>query len=91
MCHVLDMGKDDKDSANNITVATIAAAAAAAAMMASPLGQGTAASSLHPGLIAAINQSIVPAFNQVVQNQMILQNQITAMSLTQPPPAQALS
>jgi hypothetical protein len=87
MYHVLDVGKDDNDSAKDITVATVAAAVAAT--MASPLGQGMAASSLHPGLIAAINQSIALSFNQVMQNQTILQNQIAVMSLAQPPPAQA--
>ncbi len=70
--HVLDMGKDDNISANYITVATVAAAAAATT--ASSLGQGTNESSLHPGLITAINQSIALAFNQVVQSQTILQN-----------------
>jgi hypothetical protein len=44
---------------------------------------------LHPGLSIAINQSIAPAFNQVAQNQRILQNQISAMSMAQPPPTQA--
>jgi hypothetical protein len=39
--------------------------------------------------IAAINQSILPAFNQVVQNQNVLQHQIAAMSLNQTPPLQA--
>ena len=39
--------------------------------------------------IAAINQSIVPAFNQVVQNQNVLQHQIAVMSLNQTPPLQA--
>jgi hypothetical protein len=79
MYHVLDIGKDDN---YDITVATVAAAAVA--MTTSLLGQGTAASSLHPGLITAINQSITPAFNQVVQNQTILQHQIAALSMAQP-------
>jgi hypothetical protein len=85
--HVSDMSKDNGNSAKDITVATVAVTVAATT--ASPLGQGTAASSLHPGLITAVNQSIALAFNQVVQNQMILQNQIAAMSLAQPPLAQA--
>jgi hypothetical protein len=84
MYHLLVMGKDNN---NDITVATVPAAAAAT--MASPLGQGTAASSLHPGLIVAINQSITLAFTQVVQNQTILQNLIAVMSMAQPPLAQA--
>ncbi len=86
MYHVLDMGKDDN---NDITVATGTVAAAATTM--SPLGHGMASSSLHPGLITAINQSIAPALNQVVQNQIILQNQIATMSIAQPPPSQALA
>ncbi len=72
---------------NDITVAIVAVAAVA--MTTSPLGHGTAASSLHAGLIAAINQSIASAFNQVMQNQMILQSQIAAMSMAQPPLTQA--
>jgi hypothetical protein len=84
MYHMLDMGKDDD---NDITVATIVAAAVATTT--SPLGHGTAASSLHTGQIAAINQSIAPAFNQVMQNQTILQNQIAVMSMAHPPPTQA--
>jgi hypothetical protein len=90
MYHVLDMGKDDNSIANNTTVATVVVAVAAS-MMASSFVQGTAASSMHPGLTATINQSIAPAFNQVMQNQLILQNQIAAMSMAQPPPAQALA
>jgi hypothetical protein len=31
-----------------------------------------------------------PVFNQVVHNQSVLQNQIAAMSLAQPPPAQGV-
>ncbi len=86
MYHMLDMGKDSKD---DITVATIAMVAAATTT--SLLGHGTAASSLHPRLIATINQSITLAFNQVMQNQTILQNQIAAMSKAQPPLTQALA
>ncbi len=41
-----------------------------------------ASSAVHPGIMAAINQSIAPAFNfnQVVQNQSALQMQIAALS-----------
>jgi hypothetical protein len=85
MYHVLDMGEDNN---NDITAVTTVAAVAAATTT-SPLGQGTAANSLHPGLIAAINQSIAPTFNKVMQNQTILQNQIATMSMAQPPPTQA--
>ncbi len=66
-------------------VATIAAAATAGSMS----GNGMVSSSIHPNILAVINQSIVPAFNQVVQNQSVLQNQIAAMLLAQPMPAQA--
>jgi hypothetical protein len=90
MYQVLDMGDDDNDSTTNITVPTaIAAAATGTTTAASLLGQGTAAGSIHPGLLAAINQSIVPAFNQVVQNQSVLQNQIATMLLAYPSPVQA--
>jgi hypothetical protein len=77
---------DDDDNATDNTVATIAAAATTG----STLGTGTAASNTHPGLIEAINQSIAPVFNQVVQNQSTLQNQIAAMLLVQPPLAQVV-
>jgi hypothetical protein len=86
MYHKLDMGKDSKD---DIIVATVAVVAAATTT--SFLGHGTAASSLHPRLIATINQSITPAFNQVMQNQTILQNQVAAVSMAQPPLTQALA
>jgi hypothetical protein len=89
MYHMLDMGDND-DSARDITVTTQVAAAAMGTMAASSLGQGTAAGSIHPWLLAAINQSIAPTFNQVVQNQSVLQSQIAAISLAQPPPVQAL-
>ncbi len=69
----------------DITVTTIAAAATTR----SKLGNGMTSSSIHPGLLAAINQSIARAFNQVIQNQSVLQNQNVAMSLVQPLPAQA--
>ncbi len=90
MYNVLDFGNDD-DSATDGSVANMHAAAAvtgSGTIAASSLGQGTAAvTSLHPDIIAAINQSIAPAFNQVVQNQSVLQQQIAAMSLAQPPRA----
>ncbi len=89
MYHVLDMG-DDNNSATDIMVTTQVATVATGTMATSLLGQGTAAGSFHPGLLAAINQSIAPAFNQVVQNQLVLQSQITAILLVHPPPVQAL-
>ncbi len=88
MYHVLDMG-DDNDSATDIMVTTQVAVAAMGTMAASSLGQGTAAGSVYPGLLAAINQSIAPAFNQVMQNQSVLQSQIAVILLAQPPPVQA--
>jgi hypothetical protein len=88
MYHLLDMG-DDNNNATDITVTTQVAALATGTMTASLLGQGTAASSVHPGLLAAINQSIAPAFNQVVQNQSVLQSQIALTLLARPPPVQA--
>jgi hypothetical protein len=90
MYHVLDLGNDD-DSAMDITMATQVAAVATGTgtLAASSLGQGAAATSgIHPRLLTAINQSIAQAFNQVVQNQSVLQSQIAAMSLAHPPPAQ---
>jgi hypothetical protein len=84
MYNVLGNGDDNNDSATDITVATIAGAA----MIQSTIGQGTAAGSIHSDLLAAINQSIAPAFNQVIQNQTVPQNQIAAMSMAQPPPMQ---
>jgi hypothetical protein len=77
MYHVLNLG-DDNNSAANITVATQVAAATTGTgtLAASLLGQGTTAKSgIHPGLLVAVNQSIAPAFNQVVQNQSVLQSQ----------------
>jgi hypothetical protein len=68
MYHVFEGDVDDYDSATDNTVATIAAAATTG----STLGTGTAASNIHPGLIEAINQSIAPVFNRVVQNQSVL-------------------
>jgi hypothetical protein len=88
MYHVLDMG-DDNNSATDITVTTQVVAAAMGTMAASSLGQGTAAGSVHPGLLAAINQSFAPALNQVVQNQSVLQSQTAVILLAQPPPVQA--
>ncbi len=88
MYHVLDMGEDEDNSATDITVPTVVAAAAAATM-ASLLGQGINAGSVSPGLIAVINQSIAPAFNQFMHNQSVLQNQIAMIPMVQPPPAPA--
>jgi hypothetical protein len=77
MYHVLGED-DDKDCTTKTTVTTIAVAATATG---STLGSITVAGSIHPGLIAAINQSIAPAFNQVVRIQSVLQNQIAAISM----------
>jgi hypothetical protein len=86
MCHVFEGDVDDDNSAMDNTVATIAMAATTG----STLGTGTAASNIHLGLIEAINQSIAPTFNQVIQNQSLLQNQIAAMFFVQPPPTQVV-
>jgi hypothetical protein len=86
MYHVFEGEVNDNDSATGNTVAMIMAAATTG----STLGTGTAASNIHPGLIEAINQSIAPTCNQMVQNQSVLQNQIAAMLLSQPPPAQVV-
>jgi hypothetical protein len=86
MYHVFEGDVDDNNSATDNMVATIAVATTTG----STLGTGTAASNIHPGLIEAINQSFAPTFYQVVQNQSILQNQIAAMLLAQPPLAQVI-
>ncbi len=84
MNHLFEGDVNDGNSAMDNTTATNVAAA----ITGSILGTGTAASNIHPGLIEAINQSITPAFNQMVQNQSILlQNQIATMFLMQPPPS----
>jgi hypothetical protein len=59
MYHVFEGDINDNGSATDNTVATIVATATTD----STLGTGTAASNIHPGLIEAVNQSIVPAFN----------------------------
>ncbi len=84
MYHVFEGDVNDSNSAMDNTVAMIAAAATTG----STLGTGTAASNIHLSFIETINQSIAPMFNQVVQNQSVLQNQIAAMLLAQSPPAQ---
>jgi hypothetical protein len=86
MYHMFEGDVNDDDSATDNTVAKIVAAATTG----STLGTDTAASTIHPGFIEATNQSIAPAFNQVVQNQSILQNQIAMMLLAQTPPAQVV-
>jgi hypothetical protein len=81
--------KDNASDTVGSTARQYAAAAAGVAMAASStLGNMFAVSGIHPGLIAAINQSIAQAFNQVV-HQNVLQHQIAAMSLNQTPPLQA--
>ena len=88
MYNVLDYGNNDDSTADGSMV-TAVQPPTATTVMASTIGNGTSMASglAHPGLIAAINQSIAPAFHQVVQNQSILQQQIAAMLITQPPPS----
>jgi hypothetical protein len=85
MYNVLDYGQDDEsttDGSLNVPptgvgtegVSTIGA------------GPSMANSAVHSGLLAAITQSIAPAFNQVVQNQTTLQQQIAALSVARSPP-----
>ncbi len=62
----------DSNTVGSTATQYAAAAAGAATTACSTLGDTFAASGIHPGLIAAINQSIAPAFNQVVQNQNVL-------------------
>jgi hypothetical protein len=87
MYNVLDFGNDDDSTADGSMVTTVQPTSATT-VTASTIGNGTsmANSAEHPGLVAAINQSIAPAFNQVIQNQTILQQQIAAMSIAPPPP-----
>jgi hypothetical protein len=87
MYNVLDFGNDDDSTADGSMVTTMQPQSATT-VTASSIGAGTSMvnSAAHPGLVAAINQSIPPAFNQVVQNQTLLQQQIAALSVAQPPP-----
>ncbi len=89
MYNVLGIEDDDSDMVGSTATHYAAAATGVATTASITLGDTFAASGIHPGLIAAINQSIAPAFNQVVQNQNVLQHQIAVMSLTQTPPLQA--
>ncbi len=85
MYNILGIEDDDSDMVGSMATQYAAAAAGMATTASSTLGNTFAASGIHPGLIAVINQSIAPAFNQVVQNQNVLQHQIAAMSLNQTP------
>jgi hypothetical protein len=89
MYNVLGIKDEDSNTVGSTATQYATAAAGVATTTCSTLGDTFAASGIHPGLIAAINQSIAPAFNQVVQNQNVLQHQIAAMSLNQTPPLQA--
>jgi hypothetical protein len=89
MYNVLGIKDEDSDTVGSTATQYAAAAAGGATTACSTLGDTFAASGIRPGLIAAINQSIAPAFNQVLQNQNVLQHQIAAMSLSQTPPLQA--
>ena len=87
MYNVLDYGNDD-DSTTDGSMITAVQPPAVSTEVASSLGggQSMANSAMQQGLMAAINQSIAPAFNQVVQNQTALQQQIAALSVAQTHP-----
>ena len=87
MYNVLDYGNDDDSTADGSMVMAVQPPGATT-VTASTLGNATsmASGAAHLGLIAAINQSIAPAFYQVVQNQSILQQQLAALSIAPPPP-----
>jgi hypothetical protein len=89
MYNVLGIMDEESNTVGSTATQYAAAAAGGATTACSTLGDTFAASGIHPGLIAAINQSIAPAFNQVIQNQNVLQHQIAAMLLNQTPPLQA--
>jgi hypothetical protein len=87
MYNALDFGNDDDSTAEG-SFSTAVPPPAMGTEAVSSIGAGTsmANSAVHPGLVAAINQSITPAFNQVVQNQSALQMQIAALSVSHAPP-----
>ena len=85
MYNVLDYGNDDESttegSLNMPPTGVITEATSTIGV-----GPSLANSAVHSGLMAAINQSIAPAFNQVVQNQTALQHQIAALSVARAHP-----
>ena len=83
--NVLDFGNDDDSTAANSIGTTGQPTPGVGTEGISSIGAGAsmANSAVHPGIMAAINQSIAPAFNQVVQNQSALQMQIAALSVAQ--------
>ncbi len=89
MYNVLGIEDKDSDTVGSMAMQYAAAAADGATTACSTLGDTFAASGIPPGLIAAINQSIAEAFNQVIQNQNVLQHKIAAMLLNQTSPLQA--
>jgi hypothetical protein len=89
MYNVLGIEEGDSNTMGSTATQYATAAAGVATTTCSTLGDTLAVSGIHPGLIAAINQSITPAFNQVVQIQNVLQHQIAAMLLNQTPLLQA--
>ncbi len=87
MYNVLDFGNDDDSTAaGSITNTVPPPGVGTEAVSSLGAAQSMANSNMHPGLMAAITQSIAPAFNQVVQNQSALQMQIAAMSVAQAHP-----
>jgi hypothetical protein len=74
MYNVLDFG-NDHDSTAAGSIGTTGRPPGVGTKGVSSIGAGPsmASSAVHPGIMAAINQSFAPAFNQVVQNQSTLQ------------------
>ena len=82
MYNVLEYGNDD-DSTTDGSMITAVQPPGPSTEAASSLGGGQSMANSAVQLMAAINQSIAPAFNQVVQNQATLQQQIAALSVGQ--------
>jgi hypothetical protein len=82
MYNVLEYGNDD-DSTTDGSMITAVQPPGLSTEAASSLGGGQSMANSAVQLMAAINQSIAPVFNQVVQNQATLQQQIAALSVGQ--------
>jgi hypothetical protein len=90
MYNVLDFGNDD-DSTTDGSMITAVQPPGPSTDVASSLGGGQSMANSAVQIMAAINQSIAPAFNQVVQNQTTLQHLITALSVAQHRPVQQVA
>ncbi len=85
MYNVLDYGQDNESTTNgSLNVPPTGVGTEAVSTIGA--GPSMANSTVHSGLMAVITQSIAPAFNQVVQNQTTLQQQIAALSVARAPP-----